>query len=164
MNETTPPTPPRGFLAHTSRAVYGTIVATAVIAAEASALADWGPWEFLGTLAVTVVVLWFAEIYSDVLGDTIDAPLGTRIRLAANEHTAVLEAAVPLGIPLFLGGIGVLDETAAVYACLGVAVVALGIWGGLSARNRGGGSTEIMSAAVFSALIGVVIIILKSLH
>ncbi len=164
MNDPRSTPRPRGFLAHTSRAVYGTIVATAVIAAEASALTDWGPWEFLGTLAVTVVVLWFAEIYSDVLGDTIDAPLSTRIRLAANEHTAVLEAAVPLGIPLFLGGIGLIDETVAVYACLGVAVVALGVWGGLSARNRGGGTPQIISASVFSALIGVVIIILKSLH
>ena len=81
-----------------------------------------------------------------------------------DEHTAVLEAAVPLGIPLFLGGIGLIDETVAVYACLGVAVVALGVWGGLSARNRGGGTPQIISASVFSALIGVVIIILKSLH
>jgi hypothetical protein len=161
-----PPSPPRprGFLAHTSRAVYGTIVATAVIAAEASTLDSWGPWEFLATLLVTVVVLWFAEIYSDVLGDSADGTLRVRIRRAADEHTAVLEAAVPLGIPLLLGGLGVLDETAAVYTCLCVAVVALGIWGGLAARNRGGGSMQVTSAALFSALIGVVIIILKSLH
>jgi len=164
VNDPTPPPRQRGFLGHTSRAVYGTIVATAVIAAEASTLQSWGPWEFLATLLVTVVVLWFAEIYSDVLGDATNAPLSARIRKAADEHTAVLEAAVPLGIPLLLGGIGVLDENTAVYACLSVAVVALGVWGGLSARNRGGGTLQVTTAAVFSALIGVVIIILKSLH
>jgi len=43
-------------------------------------------------------------------------------------------------------------------------VLALGMWGGLSARNRGGGVLQVTSAALFSALIGVVIIILKSLH
>jgi hypothetical protein len=164
VSDTTRPPHQRGFLGHTSRAVYGTIVATAVIAAEASTLESWGPWEFLATLLVTVVVLWFAEIYSDVLGDTADTPLSARIRHAAEEHTAVLEAAVPLGIPLLLGGLGVLDETTAVYTCLSVAVLALGAWGGLSARNRGGGTLQVTSAALFSALIGVVIIILKSLH
>jgi len=151
-------------MAHTSRAVYGTIVATAVIAAEAAALETWGPWEFLGTLIVTVVVLWFAEIYSDVLGDTSQVPLTTSIRNAANEHTTVLEAAVPLAIPLFLGGIGVLDESTAVSICLLVAVLALGVWGGLAGHNRGGGVLRVTNAAVGSALIGVLIIVLKSLH
>ena len=164
VSDPSPPSAPRGFLAHTSRAVYGTIVATAVIAAEASALEDWGPWEFLGTLFVTVVVLWFAEIYSDVLGDESTDPLRTRIHRAADEHWAVLECAVPLGIPLLLGGLGVLDEQTAVWCTLIVAVVALGVWGGLSARQRGGSRTRIVMGAGFSALIGIIIIVLKSWH
>lgn len=144
--------------------MYGTIVATAVIAAEASALGDWGPWEFLITLIVTVVVLWFAEIYSDVLGDASPDPLRVRIRRAADEHWAVLECAVPLGIPLFLGGLGVLDEERAVWSTLIVAVVALGVWGGLSARQRGGSHMRVVMGAGVSALIGVIIIVLKSWH
>lgn len=166
MNEPTNPTSPtryRGFLGHTSRAVYGTIVATAVIAAEANALTDWGPWHFFGTLWVTLVVLWFSEIYSDVLGDTTDLPLGGRIKVAAGEHLAVLEAGVPLGIPLLLGGLGVIGEEAAVWATLLVSVVALGVWGGIASANRGRPRSRVVLAVVASALIGVIIILLKQI-
>lgn len=163
---TNPDTPRqyRGFLAHTSRAVYGTIVATAVLAAEAAALTDWGPWRFLSTLAVTVLVLWFAEVYSDVLGDTTTDPFRVRLARAGDEHWAVLEAAVPLSIPLILGGIGVLSDENAVFATLLVAVGALGMWGGIASRQRGSRWPQVAVATVASALIGVVIIVLKSWH
>lgn len=154
--------PRRRFLAHTSRAVYGTIVATAVLASTAATLDTWGAWHFLATLIATVVVLWFAEIYSDVLGDPGSDSLRTRVRRAADEHWAVLESAIPLGIPLLLGGLGVLDEETALWTTLVVAVVALGVWGGLSVRQRGGSGLRMTGAAVASALIGVLIIILKS--
>jgi hypothetical protein len=156
--------PRRGFLAHTSRAVYGTIVATAVLASTAATLETWGAWHFLITLIATVLVLWFAEIYSDVLGDPSPDPLRARILRAADEHWAVLESAIPLGIPLLLGGLGVMGEESAVWITLIVAVVALAIWGGLSVRQRGGSPLRIAGASLASALIGVLIIILKSLH
>ncbi len=164
MHVTTPSTPPpaRGFLGDTSRAVYGTIVATAVLAAEAAALSHWGPWQFLSTLVATVLVLWFAEVYSDVLGDTTTDPFRMRLARAGNEHWAVLESAVPLAIPLILGGIGVLSEDNAVFATLLVAVGALAIWGGFASRQRGSSWTQVVVAAVASALIGVIIILLKS--
>lgn len=161
---TTSATPPsaRGFLGHTSRAVYGTIVATAVLAAEAAALSHWGPWQFLSTLVATVLVLWFAEVYSDVLGDTTNDSFRVRLARAGNEHWAVLEAAVPLAIPLILGGIGVLSEETAVFATLLVAVGALAMWGGIASRQRGSGWPQVVVAVVASALIGVIIILLKS--
>jgi ABC-type proline/glycine betaine transport system permease subunit len=85
-----------------------------------------------------------------------------RLARAGNEHWAVLESAVPLAIPLILGGIGVLSEDNAVFATLLVAVGALGIWGGIASRQRGSGWPQVVVAAVASALIGVVIILLKS--
>ena len=164
MHVTTPSTPPSasGFLGHTSRAVYGTIVATAVLAAEAVALNEWGPWHFLSTLVVTVLVLWFAEVFSDVLGDISTDPFRVRLARAGNEHWAVLESAVPLAIPLILGGIGVLSEDNAVFATLLVAVGALAMWGGIAQRQRGSDWPQVVVAAVASALIGVIIILLKS--
>ena len=166
MNVTTPdtPRPYRGFLAHTSRAVYGTIVATAVVAAEAAALSEWGCWRFLSTLVVTVLVLWFAEIYAEVLGDSSTDPFRVRVTRAASEHWAVLEVAVPLSIPLILGGLGVLSSENAVLGTLLVAVVSLGTWGGITARQRGGDWPQVLFAVGASALIGVIIILLKSWH
>jgi hypothetical protein len=57
-----------------------------------------------------------------------------------------------------------MDEERAVWATLVVAVVALAIWGGLSVHQRGGSRVRIAGAALASALIGVVIILLKSWH
>ena len=152
------------FLAHTSRAVYGTIVATAVIAGTNVAIADWDSGEFLATLIVTLVVLWFAEIYSEVLGDMGSGSLWRRIRRAAAEHGPVLEPVVPLGIPLLLGTVGVIDEATAVLLTLVVAVLALATWGGIAARQRGASGLMTTGAAITSALLGVIIIILKTFH
>jgi hypothetical protein len=45
-----------------------------------------------------------------------------------------------------------------------VAIVALGIWGGMAARQRGSTPSRVVAAAVISALIGVIIIILQTGH
>lgn len=152
------------FLAHTSRAVYGTIVATAIVAGTDAAIEEWSSGDFLVTLVVTLVVLWVAEIYADVLGDMSDDPLRIRLRRAADENWPVLEPIVPLGIPLLLGVAGVISEAASVLLMMLVAVVALGVWGGIAARQRGGTALRTSGAVVVSALIGVVIIILKTFH
>lgn len=152
------------FLSHSSRAVYGTIVATAVLAGTDIAIAEWSSGQFLATVVLTLVVLWFAEIYAHAIGDEGDTRLGDRIRSAANEHWAVLEPAVPLGIPLLLGALGVLDEATSVLVTFLVAIAALGIWGGMAAHQRGALPLRVAGAAVLSACIGVLIIILKTWH
>ena len=40
----------------------------------------------------------------------------------------------------------------------------VGIWGGMAARQRGSTPSRVVAAAVISALIGVIIIILKTWH
>ena len=45
-----------------------------------------------------------------------------------------------------------------------LAIVALGIWGGMAARQRGSTPSRVVAAAVISALVGVIIIILKTWH
>jgi len=152
------------FLSHSSRAVYGTIVATAALAATDVAFEEWDSWQFLGSLVVTLVVLWFAEVYSHAIGDKDDQTLAERIREAANEHWAVLEPIVPLGIPLMLGGLGLWSAGFALTLTLFVGVVALGVWGGLAAIDRGGAVPRAIGAGVISACIGVLIIVLKTWH
>ncbi len=152
------------FLAHSSRAVYGTIVATAALAATDVAFEEWNSWQFLGTLVVTLVVLWFAEVYSSAIGDSGEQGLRQRISEAASDHAAVLEPIVPLGIPLVLGGLGLWAAGMALTITLGVGVVALGLWGGLAAIARGGSVPRAVGAGVVSACIGLVIIVLKTWH
>ncbi len=153
----------RGFLAHTARAAYATVVVTAAIAAEAAVLEDWGSWHFLGTLFLTLAVLFFAEVYSEVLGDEANLSFRQRMRSATNEHWAVFEAGIPLAVPLVLGGLGVISTETAVWGVLVVAVLALGLWGGLAAANRDRPASRIALAVTASMLIGVVIILLKAI-
>ncbi len=152
------------FLSHSAHAVYGTIVATAVLAGTDAAIEDWDSGEFLATVITTLVVLWLAQIYAYALGDISGGRLRERIGDAASEHWPVLEPIIPLGLPLMLGTLGVLTEATAVLATLSVAVVALAVWGGLAARQRGGSLHWAIGAGVLSALVGVVIIVLKTWH
>ncbi len=160
---TTPTQRQHGFLTHTSRAVYGTIVATAVIAAEASALTGWRSEHFLVVLIATVLILWFAEIYANVLTDHSGDGLRVRIRTASGSEWAVVQCAVPLGIPFLLGMLGIINDETAVWASLIVAVVALGTWGGIASYQRGRPARRVVLAVLLSAAIGVLIIILKAI-
>lgn len=157
-------TPRRRFTANTSLAVYATIVATAVIAGTDDLQPGWSSWQLLATLVGTLVVLLFAEVYSDVLGDPSPDPLRQRMRRAITHRWPVMEPAVPLGIPLVLGGIGVMDDEAAAWTTLIVAVAFLGFGGAATARLRGRPWHRVAVAGVVSALVGVVIIILKAWH
>ena len=153
-----------GFFHHTARAVYGTIIACAVLASAASAEENWGAGEFLVTILSAAVVLWIADIYADVLADTSADPFRVRLARAAHDELAVLQSVVPVSVPLVLGMLGVLSENQAVYGSLIVGVVALTTWGGLAARQRGSHPVMVVGAAVCSALVGMTIIILKTWH
>lgn len=154
----------RRFTSNTSLAVYATIVATAVLAGADDLQPGWTSWQLLLTLVGTLVVLLFAEVYSDVLGDPSPDGLRKRLRRAISHRWPVMEPAVPLGIPLLLGGIGLIDDTTAAWTTLIVAVAFLGFGGAATARLRGRPWHRVAVAGVASALVGVVIIILKAWH
>lgn len=157
-------TPRRRFTANTSLAVYATIVATAVIAGTDDLEPGWSSWQLLLTLVGTLLVLFFAEVYSDVLGDPSPDSLRARMRRAAGNRWPVMDPALPMGIPLLLGGLGIITDEAAVWATLAVAVGFLAVGGAATARLRGRPWHRVAVAGVVSALVGVVIIILKAWH
>jgi len=154
----------RRFTSNTSLAVYATIVATAVIAGTDDLEPGWSSWQLLITLVGTLAVLLFAEVYSDVLGDPSADRLRVRLRRAATHRWPVMEPAVPMGIPLLLGGLGIISEDAAVWATLIVGVGFLGVGGGAATRLRGRPWYRVIVSGLVSALVGVIIIILKAWH
>jgi hypothetical protein len=110
--------------------VYGTIVVMSAIALGAEGTRD--PWRLIPIVAGTVIVLWFAHVYSHGLGEAI-----TRGRpLDRAEFTAVArrEFAIPLAavLPvcsLFLGGVGLVRESTAVWIALGFGFATLVVTG-----------------------------------
>lgn len=157
-------TPRRRFASTTSLAIYATIVATAVVAGTNDIEPGWTAWQLLITLVAALVVLYFAEVYSDVLGDPSPDPLRRRVHRAAISRWPVTEPLVPMGLPLLLGGLGVISDELAVLASLLVAVASLGIGGTVAARLRGRAWPRAVASGVVGALVGMAIVSLKAWH
>jgi hypothetical protein len=123
-----------------SGAIYGTLVASAVLATEASSR-DCVVEIALVVLA-TLIVYWFAHGYSDMLPERARhsaaggkahalADLGRALR---SEWSIVSGSGSLLGVLLLSAALGA-EENAAVDIALGFAVLELLLWGMLAARR-----------------------------
>jgi hypothetical protein len=142
--------------------VYGTIVVMSAIALGAEGTRD--PWRLASVVAASVIVLWFAHVYSHGLGEAI----GRGRQLDRAEFTAVarrefaipMAAVAPIGA-LFLGGIGLFQERTAVWVALGIGfatLVAVGFrYAALERLDRRG----TMKGVALNVAIGLVIIALE---
>src|SRR3954452_21718743 len=119
--------------------IYGTIVATAVVAGAAT----HGQYErMLGVTVITLVVFWLAHVYAESLGHHLQNATGlawsTVTRAMARERP-MLVGPLPLLALLLLGAVGLLDENLAVNLALWAGVVQLAAWGVVYARLQGWG-------------------------
>jgi len=146
-----------------SRAIYGTIVATAVTAASSSH--DEPASLVAAAVAVTLVVFWIAHVYSAVLEDRYAGePLsGAVVRDAAVEEVTMVEAGLVSIVILLLGAAGLISNDLAVALALASGVAQLVIWGMVTARRAGWSWLAASVASVFDGLLGLIIIALKSL-
>lgn len=126
---TTPPSHRRGWSASdASGAIYGTIAASAVIAATAR---HQPPGRVLALTVATLAIFWLAHVYAEVLSH--------HLRGATRAHRDMVAAAMVkerpmLGAPalllllLLLGVVGLLDEHIAVNLALWAGVAQLAGW------------------------------------
>lgn len=120
---------------HISGWVYGTIVVMATVAAGSAGQAD--PWRRATIVVATVLVLWVAHVYSSAIGESIYA--GRRLdrrelsAVAREESTIPLAAVLPVAA-LVLGAAGVLRESRAIWAALGIGLLTLGAQGARYAK------------------------------
>ena len=130
--------------------VYGTIVVMSAIALGAEGTRD--TWRLASIVAATVIVLWFAHVYSHGLGEAI----GRGRQLDRAEFTAVAPICA-----LFLGGFELVEERTAVWIALGIGfatLVAVGFrYAALERLDRRG----TMKGVALNVAIGVVIIALE---
>ena len=145
--------------------VYGTIIVMAALTAGGPAFDD-RPWELVVVVSVTALVFWLAHVYAHGLGESI--ALGRRLDLAelgaiARREVTILLAAVLPVLALFLGALGIVRHSSAVWLAMGVATATLAAQGVRYARverlSRGG---EALTIAVNLGL-GLVIVVLKVL-
>lgn len=153
---------PRDRLAERlSAATYGTILVLAALALiDSDAVSSGLGWEVItGVGAAT----WIAHLYAELVGDHLrhgSALDRTEIARAAVDGLPILLAAVPPAVMLLLGRLEVLDERAALWASIVVAIVQLvgiGAYVG-SVRVRG---MNAWTFAVATASFGIGVVIVK---
>jgi hypothetical protein len=144
-------------------AIYGTILATALIAAY-SEDAGSDPLQVAVAVVSTAVVFWLAHAYAGVLArgaqpGRVLARAGTEL---AQEWPLVLGSLPPV-LPLLLGPLGLLSDYHAETAAIVAGVAVLAGWGMTIAWRRGRSLLGIALGAGSSAFFGLVVIGLKAL-
>jgi hypothetical protein len=143
-------------------AIYGTIVATAVIAATAG---HQPPELILAATVATLLVFWLAHVYADFLDHGLrQAGFDLKVLPGVMARELSMLAAPALSILfLLLGALGLLDEGLAVRLALWNGVVQLVGWGIDVGRRRGQAWPAALLAGVINGIFGVVIILLEVL-
>ena len=118
--------------------MYGTIVATAVIAATAR---HQPPGRVLAATIATLLIFWLAHVYADFLDHGLRQAgfdLKVLTGIAARELSMLAAPALSI-LFLLLGALGLLDEDLAVRLALWNGVAQLVGWGTDIGRRRGQG-------------------------
>jgi len=108
--------------------VYGTIVVVGALAAGSDSRLD--PWrrDDIGT----VVVLWIAHVYAHALAESINQGRrldGKELADVASREVSIVLAAVGPVFALFLGAVGILRESTAVWIALSNGLATLVVQG-----------------------------------
>jgi hypothetical protein len=143
-------------------AIYGTIIGASVMAAteEHTPVGD-----VAASVVVTLIVYWLAERWSFVLGSHLT---GEPITLAHAKHVfaegfSMVEASyTPLLVMLVAWGLGADADTAVSVALLATVVVLLGL-GFVAGRRAGLTGWVLAGSSVFTGMLGILLIVLKSL-
>jgi hypothetical protein len=157
-----PPAAHAGAARRRSAGIYGTIVASAVLAAGGGHLRTV---PLAVTVLVTLLVYWAAEGYAELLGEAHAGHLPTRGQVRASLATIwpmVSASYVPLLSLLVARVLGADTKTAATVALV-VAVVLLlvqGWAGGKASQLRG---LRLLAVTLIAGAFGVVMILLKLL-
>ena len=143
-------------------AIYGTIVATAVIAATAG---HEPPGFILAATAATLPVFWLAHVYAEILDHQLgQARFDLKVVPAVMARELSMVAAPALSILfLLLGVLGLLDEGLAVGLALWTGVAQLVGWAIEAGRRQGRSRPAMLLGGVINGAFGVVIIGLEAL-
>jgi hypothetical protein len=149
--------------ANLAGAIFGTIVATAVVAGldEGNAVSAG---RALAILLGTGATFWAAHVYAHLLAERIQGHRPTKrddLRRVMSREWPLFQSSFPLAVPLALGWVGMLDEETALSLATFVGVIALVSWGIGFARREGYGMAGVVGAAVVNAAVGLFIIGLK---
>jgi hypothetical protein len=153
----------RAFQPDTAGAIYGTITATAVIAAT---VGHASPRQVLGVTVATVLVFWLAHVYAHALAHHLRGATHVQwsaVVAAMREERPMLVAPLPAFLLLLLGVLGVLDEGRSIRWALWAGVLQLVAWGLAFARRQGWGWPTAAVAGLVNGVFGLIVVFLEVL-
>jgi hypothetical protein len=148
--------------ANPAGAIYGTITAGALLAAE-SDRRETTP-EAVGAVAVALVLYWLAHAYAQALGERLEdnQPFRVRNLLVQLRHSATIVrgSTLPLGAMLIAWAVGARTNESVVAALITAALslVLLEVVAGVRGRCS---RAEVATQAAVSAVLGVGVLALK---
>ena len=147
-----------------ARAIYGTILATALIAAYTED-ASSDPGQIAVAVMAAVLVFWLAHAYAETLAQGAapgsGGPVATFRAGMRGEWPLVLGALPPVA-PLLLAPLGLLSDAAAEDLALIAGIGVLTIWGSAITWRQRPGLVGLALSAAASLFFGVVIVGLKA--
>jgi hypothetical protein len=143
-------------------AVYGTILALSVTAIASEKESDV---EVLVSVVATSLVFWLVHVYAAVLAARLErgAAIREAIRHEGNREWPLVQASVPIMVPLFLGAVGVLGDQTAYWLAIAVGIVVLAGFGARLVRQEGGSTTTLVVVSLLNVCVGLLFVLLKVL-
>jgi hypothetical protein len=144
--------------------IYGTIVVMATVTAGSHG-EETDAWRLAVVVAVTVLVLWVAHLYSHAIGESVEH--GRRLDPAELGAVARRELAIPLAAvapvaALVLAALDVLSEQTAIWVGLGFGVATLAVQGARYATVERLGPSGTLVAIALNVFLGLVIVGLEA--
>ncbi|MCS5718263.1 hypothetical protein N1027_08935 [Herbiconiux sp. CPCC 205763] len=148
----------------TPESIYGTIIVSALIVIAED---DESDFNLLVVVAGTSFVFWIAHVFAATVAHHgkrggIEIPLGEALGNAVRHSAGLLIAAIIPILVLALGAAGIVDEDLAYVLALFVGVVILFVLGTLAFAERGSRWYFCLLGGTATALLGVVVILLKA--
>ena len=143
-----------------SAAIYGSLLVTTLVAAQARHDADAAFITF--SLVLSVVVFWLMEVWSKLVSLRVAGPIGLdRAASVAREASPMIAAAVLPCLALATHILGGVDVNRAVDLALVLCVAQLFLWGLAVGHAIGKGWPTALLVALVDCSLGLVIVILK---
>jgi hypothetical protein len=144
-------------------AVYGSLLATSVVA-TASAAGSFPRLQLVLLLLVTGLVFWATHVYARLAGERrVGQSLSRReVRRVALREWSIVEAAALPAAAVAVGGLLGLDLVATAWLAMGVAVAQQVAWACVGAAQAGASQRQLVAEGAVNLVFGLIIVATKA--
>jgi hypothetical protein len=147
---------------HPESAIYGTLIAAAILATKA--YAGQSGTEVIESAGLLLLLFWVAHVYAGVLGERLQTHArpgwSAIVRAALADQSMLLGSLIPVLVFAVVRAVGASVNTSGL-AALWFTVGLLVFWGLLAAVRGGARGLELVAETLVCALLGFGVVVLK---